>query len=236
MFTSPMSTNNTNLPQNTHEWGDFWNGEDLSIYSRDDRALPNQSSRSTNTSTVSLNRGSASFSASQSSFPPPVAPSNLDGMLKLPGMKLQPQTSIDSVASSNPGLRAAEAFVRPSPLATNGSVQKYGFDLRNCVFSFTLTATEPTKQEAPTEIFLPDYHFPPTGTTVDVSGGKWTIDADDVDGETMQMLRWWHGEGEQTITVKGLKRRMQDALEPDEEIGYFAQCRRMLTRMLGLGR
>ena len=222
--------------QNSHEWGDFWNGEDLSIYSNDDRVLPNQSSQSTNTSTVSLNRNSPSFSESRMSQSLSLDKSNIDGNLKVPPMKAVPKNSSSASSSNPPGLRAAEAFVRPSPHATNGSVLKYAFDLRNCVFTFTLEADESTMEDAPTEIFLPDYHFPPTNTNVEVSGGKWRIDADEVDGETMQMIRWWHGAGEQKITIKGLKRRMQDALEPDEDVGYFETCRRLLRTALTLGR
>lgn len=52
----------------------------------------------------------------------------------------------------------------------------------------------------------------------------------------MQMLRWWHGAGEQKIVVKGVKRKMQAALEPDEDIGYLEQCRRILGNILTFGR
>ena len=221
----------TYVGSNTHDWGDYWNGEDLSIFSNDDRALPNQSTRSMNTSTISLNRDSPSFSESRSSTLP-ITKSNVDDNLKVPPMTAISTTSTRSIL---PGLRAAEAYVRPSPIRTNGSVQKYGFDLHNCTFTFSLEADKPTEQDAPTEIFLPEYHFPPSKTQVDVSGGKYTIDADDVDGETMQMLRWWHGAGEQKISVKGMKRKVQQALEPDEEVGYVQQCQRMLKTVLGLG-
>jgi hypothetical protein len=149
-------------------------------------------------------------------------------------MKAAPTASLTPV-SNGLGLRAAEAYVRPSPHSTNGSVLKYGFDLRNCLFTFTLDAEAPTKDDTPTEIFLPDYHFPPANTNVQVSGGKWRIDADSVDGETMQMLRWWHGVGEQKITVKGAKRKTQEALTPDEDIGYLEQCRQILGKMFTFG-
>jgi hypothetical protein len=215
-------------------WGDFWNGEDLSIYSSEDRQLPNQSPLSTNTSTISLNRNSPSFSESRSASIQAPDKSNFDGHLKVPSMTATPTVSSNSVSHA-PGLRAAEAYVRPSPHSTNGSVLTYGFDLRNCVFTFTLDAEEPARDDAPTEIFLPDYHFPPTNTNVEVGGGKWRIDADGVNGETMQMLRWWHGAGEQKITVKGVKRKSQETLEPDEDIGYLEQCRRILGKVLTLG-
>jgi hypothetical protein len=220
--------------QNNYEWGDFWNGEDLSIYSREDRQLPNQSSTSTNASMVSLNRTSPSFSESRSASIQAPNVSDFDGNLKVPPMKAAPTASSTPV-SNGLGLRAAEAYVRPSPHSTHGSVLKFGFDLRNCLFTFTLDAEAPTKDDAPTEIFLPDYHFPPTNTSVEVNGGKWRIDADGVGEETMQMLRWWHGAGEQKITVKGVKRKMQQAIEPDEDIGYLEQCRRILGKMVAFG-
>jgi len=159
----------------------------------------------------------------------------MDGTLKIPPMKATPTVSSTSIQNA-PGLRAAEAYIRPSPHATNGNVLTYIFDLRNCVFTLTLDAETPTPDDTATEIFLPDYHFPPTNTSVEVSGGKWRIEADDVGGEKMQMLRWWHGAGEQKIVVKGAKQKMQAALEPDEDIGYLEQCRRILGNILTFGR
>jgi hypothetical protein len=181
-----------------------------------------------------LNRNSPSFSESRSASIQAPDKAKFDGNLKVPAMKVAPTASQASI-SNTAGLRAAEAYVRPSPHCTNGSVLKYGFDLRNCVFTFTLEAEAPTQDNAPTEIFLPDYHFPPANTNVDVSGGKWRIDEDSVDGETVQMLRWWHGAGEQKMTVKGVKRKMQEVLEPDDDIGYLEQCRRVLGKILPFG-
>jgi len=132
--------------------------------------------------------------------------------------------------SSNPGLRAAEAFVRPSPIATHGNVIKYGFDLRNCTFSFTLAAESATREDLPTEIYLPDYHFPAGQTTVEVTGGRWSIDVTDVDSQPMQTMRWWHGEGEQTITIKGVKRKAgATSGDADEEAGYYETMRNFAT-------
>ena len=124
--------------------------------------------------------------------------------------------------STSVGLRAAEAYVRPSPIYTVGSVLKYGFDLKNCTFSFSLESDRATSEELYTLIYLPDFHFPPSATSVQVSGGKWTIDVEDVDGESMQWLKWWHGQGEQNITIKGVNRKLGSANE-DEEVdeGYW---------------
>ena len=131
---------------------------------------------------------------------------------------------------NSPGYRAAEAFIRPSPIKTNDTVQKYGFDLRNCTFTLSLSAEKATSEDAPTEIFLPEYHFAASQTKVEISGGKWTISIDDVDGSTMQRLRWWHGEGEQNIKVQGVKRRQGIFMENEvDDGGYLDQCRKMAS-------
>lgn len=113
------------------------------------------------------------------------------------------------------GFRAAEAYVRPAPIAVHGNVVAFGFDLRNCVFTLSLSAETSTKETAPTEIFLPEWHFPSSGTSVAVSGGKWAISI----VEDKQTLRWWHAEGEQKITIKGVKQKL--GLLAEDEDGYY---------------
>lgn len=99
----------------------------------------------------------------------------------------------------------------------------YGFDLRRVVFTFSLLSDRATKEDVPTEIFLPEYHFPPGKTQVEVSGGRWRIDVLDVNGEGMQVMKWWHGVGEQTMTVKGVKRKPGALLDEEEDVdaGYL---------------
>lgn len=96
----------------------------------------------------------------------------------------------------------------------------------------TLDASTPVAEEYPTEIFLPEYHFEPTETTVEVSSGKWTLDIDRSDGHAMQVLRWWHGVGEESITVKGVKRQTGTDMGSDEDIGYLEQYRRSLCAVM----
>ena len=81
-----------------------------------------------------------------------------------------------------------------------------------------------TTEDTPTEIFLPEFHFPRENSEVEVSGGRWSISVDDTDGGLIQRLRWWHGKGEQTLTVKGVKRRQGIAMGKEEEEGYLDQC------------
>jgi hypothetical protein len=118
------------------------------------------------------------------------------------------------------GYRAAEAYVRPAPMYVQGNIVSYGFDLRNCTFTLNLSALAPTAENAPTELHLPEWHFPNGSTTVEVSGGKWAITME----EHVQLLKWWHAEGEQTITVKGKVRKSGMPVgAAEQEDGYLGQ-------------
>jgi len=154
-----------------------------------------------------------------------VNPGNLKDKLKTPSISSEAKAS-DSPPelTSAPGYRAAEAYVRPSPISTVGKILKSGFDLRNCIFTFTLHAHKPSTEEKPTEIFLPEFHFPKDKCEIIVSAGKWTITTDDEDGGMIQKLRWWHVEGEHSIKVTGVQRRQNMALGREEEEGYLDQC------------
>lgn len=58
-----------------------------------------------------------------------------------------------------------------------------------------------------------------------MSSGKWAISVDDKFGGLVQSLRWYHGAGKQSMTVKGVKRRQGMALGKEDEEGYYEQCR-----------
>lgn len=131
-------------------------------------------------------------------------PGNLNVKLRTPLISSRPT---DSPGLTNTlGLRAAEAYVRPSPIAVAGEIRSYGFDLRNCTFTLRLRAHGVEPEERTTEISLPDFHFPKDKCLVDVTSGKWTISSDDTDGVLTQRLRWWHLDGEQTIKITGVRK------------------------------
>ncbi|KAH0543322.1 endo-1,4-beta-glucanase [Glutinoglossum americanum] len=232
------------MSQNNHRWGDLWNGEDLSIFSLDDRPLPNYFNLD-NKSTTSLsnspdtpplnprsfNPSPPSYSQRQSTELSSISRSNLKATLSNASISAAPPSDTPAHLAT-PGFRAAEAFVRPSPIETAGTIIKHGFDLRNCIFTLSLTAPTPTQEATPTEIFLPDFHFPRGETAVDVSGGKWTISSGDVGGGVdMQKLRWWHGEGEQDIKITGVKRRAAMAVGGEED-GYLDQCQQSTCALM----
>ncbi|KAF2122034.1 glycosyl hydrolase-like protein [Lophiotrema nucula] len=210
----------TYVVSNNHYWGDNWNGEDLSIFSLDDTPLSN-ASFSRNDSRASLDTNSPSFSQAQASETLKVSPANLRKTLSGENMSAK-SVRINDVR----GLRAAEAFVRPTPVATHGDISSYGFDLRYATFKLALSAPSSTKEEAPTTIFLPEFHFPSGQTNVEVSGGKWTISTEESDGTYQQILRWWHAEGDQSMTVKGVVHKQGTALGTEEDEGYLAQCQK----------
>lgn len=130
------------------------------------------------------------------------------------------------------GLRAAEAFIRPTPVAVHGDLTTYGFDLKTSTFKLTLSAPSSTGEDAPTICFLPEFHFPSGQTSVEVSGGKWTIKSEETDGALLQILRWWHAEGDQTLTVKGVVRKSGTAIGMEEDEGYLQQCQRQACAVM----
>jgi hypothetical protein len=140
----------------------------------------------------SLDTNSPSFSRAQSSSESlGVNPGNIKKTLS--GDQMSSQSGSRDVQ----GLRAAEAFIRPTPVATHGDVTSFGFDLRSCTFKLSLSTASATAEGTPTVIFLPEFHFPSGQTSVEVSGGKWTISSEETKGAIQQMLQWWHAEGDQ---------------------------------------
>ena len=83
-------------------------------------------------------------------------------------------------------------------------------------------------EDAPTVIFLPEYHFPRKVLQVESSSGKWAISIDEADCGMglIQRLRWWHGSGRQKLVVYGVKRKLGviGEQQEEEEPGYLEQC------------
>ncbi|KAI9927715.1 hypothetical protein ASPWEDRAFT_41813 [Aspergillus wentii DTO 134E9] len=210
--------------QNDHEWGDQWNGEDLSIFSLDDPELPSGKLLPGNESQAQFDPHSPAYSESQSNTEgQQVGPGNLKHALQSPSIS----SDYSQSSKDKAGYRAAEAYIRPSPIFTNGRVSSYLFDLKNCTFTLSLVAKAGTPQDAPTEIYLPEFHFPQTETVVTVSVGKWDIDLLETNSIKVQRLRWWHAEGNQDIKIQGVKRKPGEASNaPGDDISYLEQCQK----------
>ncbi|KAH8726744.1 glycoside hydrolase superfamily [Phaeosphaeriaceae sp. PMI808] len=209
----------TYVVTNNHYWGDRWNGEDLSIFSLDDKAVP-AGPFSLSDSRASLDLTAPSFSAAQSTDTLSVTPSNLKTTI------IEERMNSSRTEGDVRGLRAAEAFIRPAPVAVHGSISSYVFDLRACTFKLLLSAPSSTAEGTPTLIYLPEFHFPSGQTSVEVSGGKWTISSGEENGVVQQTLRWWHAEGDQSLVVKGVVRKAENGLGTEEDEGYLAQCQK----------
>ncbi|PKY06096.1 putative glycosyl hydrolase [Aspergillus campestris IBT 28561] len=208
---------------NNHEWGDNWNGEDLSIYSVDDFELPSGKLLALDPDSQSqTNRHSPTYSESRNSLSDEnVGPHNLKGALRPPSIT----SEVSQSGQDKVGYRAAQAFLRPSPVTTNGTVTKHLFDLRSCTFTMTLQGQKGSVgQDAVTEIYLPDFHFPDSNTVVSVSSGEWSIDAVEINSIKAQYLRWRHPDGNQDIKIQGVKRKLTDLSPSSEDMTYLEQC------------
>jgi hypothetical protein len=169
-------------------------------------------------SRASLDTTSPSFSKAQSTDQLSITPGNLSKTIN------QDRMSSKRTDDNVRGLRAAEAFIRPTPVTVHGDISSYGFDLKTCTFKLALHAPSSTPEDAPTVVYLPEFHFPTS--TVEVSGGTWTISSDEESGALQQKLTWRHAEGDQTLTVKGVVRKQGGPLGSEEDEGYLQQCQK----------
>ncbi|KAG6104885.1 hypothetical protein E4U14_005418 [Claviceps sp. LM454 group G7] len=212
---------------NDHERGDQWNGEDLSINSVDDKlpcTSPVPKSPTLSSSAESPLKLSTTNKNRDSSLDDEIiTPGNLQHTLASPSISSN-RSAKDPELTNAPGFRGAEAFIRPTPTAVAGNVSYTGFDLRRCVYELKIRASKAAKEIAPTTVFVPEFHFPQDQCEVTVSAGKWELSSDDSEGPILQRLKWWHPEGEQSLTIQGIVRKHNIAEGSAEESGYLEQC------------
>ncbi len=196
----------TYVPDNNHQWGDLWNGEDLSIFSEHDcqavreglsipgfgglfidgQHHPQSNASSTTSSSASLDKQ-----------PHPllqlVSPQAVEEAHSIP-----PELIYD-------GARAPAAFCRPYPIATVGIPSRLDWDVKSSTFKMTVRVSpdDSSDENIMTEIYIPFVHFasdsspessgPQHGKAdsqmkadveVKVSHGKTSVKG--------QTLRWWY--------------------------------------------
>ncbi|TIB84893.1 glycoside hydrolase [Wallemia mellicola] len=138
---------------NSHEWGDGWNGEDLSIWSKDDMNSDTNKLKTLSYEESSLmpliesNHGSSSISSNSSN-------------------------TIDFLD----GTRAPEAFIRPYFEYTNGTPLYMDYSISKKTFQGRIGYNSQVKETNVTEIFIPRYFF--KNPKVDISEGDYEIDKD----------------------------------------------------------
>ncbi|KAJ5311997.1 hypothetical protein N7508_002827 [Penicillium antarcticum] len=183
------------MTENDHAYGDQWNGEDFSIFSLDDLELPeNITSRSTSSRYLTL---SEDHDTEQSTKVDP----HVQDLLTL-GYTSSDCDQSEDVSTRRRGYRAAEAYLRPSPIRVRGQLHSYDFDLKKCTFTMAMTA-KATVPHSPSEIYLPHFHFEVGNIAVTVSEGEWEIVEQEFNTVRIQCLLWWHDEGKVNIKIKG---------------------------------
>ncbi|RHZ53627.1 hypothetical protein Glove_440g10 [Diversispora epigaea] len=155
---------------NDHRWGDQWNGEDLSIYSPDHDNEKIHSMMIPSSTTTTINNDSSNNKNNHHQ----VLGFNRVGFNR--GLDL--------------GGRALESLLRPFPIKTCGEPKYLTFDPYKKYFEYIFKNPENPKNNTPTEIYLPRYHFNDAEDfNVYHSSGKWKWDRDS------QLLLYWHDIG-----------------------------------------
>ncbi|CAO1630031.1 unnamed protein product [Parajaminaea phylloscopi] len=162
----------TYCPDSTHAWGDGWNGEDLSVWSLDDRKSPKtqmtmqsgpgvELSRDSSSATLSAVKGTAKSTVLKQT----VQTESLSDSRSEDGDLMQASTQLpNSIIPLIDGSRAAAAFYRPYPIAVAGDPVSIDFDIASATFKLVIDAqssssSSNTAGSAPTEIFVPLVHY-----------------------------------------------------------------------------
>ncbi|KAG0152071.1 hypothetical protein CROQUDRAFT_650110 [Cronartium quercuum f. sp. fusiforme G11] len=160
----------TYCPDNSHAWGDLWNGEDLSLWSADDAACHEAGYTEPSTKFGrTLARPHQYTYGARSNGPTP------DGSAVTLLMRSQPSLAGQAIEPDgtgigtrelnlNDGARALPGFCRPFPVATVGVPVYFNFDIASATFELTVEVSAVEEDEAwanglATEIYIPAAHF-----------------------------------------------------------------------------
>ncbi|CBQ67652.1 conserved hypothetical protein [Sporisorium reilianum SRZ2] len=162
----------TYCPDSSHEWGDDWNGEDLSIWSQDD--VKGAEAESSSQSSIRRKQSTSSTSSLRSKRLTSLTPlsSGLTSSSSLHLPALVPGDDDYHAPNLLNGSRAAAAFCRPFPVATVGTPASIDFDIKSSEFAYAVdvTAAELGKPGLATEIYLPFLHYGADGVAAAASG------------------------------------------------------------------
>ncbi|KAJ1557683.1 hypothetical protein HK096_005898, partial [Nowakowskiella sp. JEL0078] len=174
-------------PTNDNQWGDHWNGEDFSIYSpKPSRRKPKNKMVPSQLQTE-IHPDSPSKPNKLETPTTPTTPFDLTPVVfQLEGSRAH---------HHHIGGRALDAVIRPYAAKIQGVPCHMEFDLQNLEFVLETDTTGVPRVEdvepAPTEIFVPNYHYgcddgvEDDVVVVTVSDGRWLY------VKERQTLLWW---------------------------------------------
>lgn len=138
-------------PENSHQWGDGWNGEDLSIWSPDDMG------RRTKQEEYPIHPPASIIPRGLT----PESTTSLLASLKLTNGSMADVHKAISFLDLNDGARSLPAFCRPFPMSVVGRPVQVDFDIKSSLFKLTISVrSEDVKDpDIPTEIFVPLVHY-----------------------------------------------------------------------------
>ncbi|KAG2235046.1 hypothetical protein INT48_008969 [Thamnidium elegans] len=166
------------MPDNNEQWGDLWNGEDLSIWQ--------------NPITKTLSTAAHSTAASSSTT---VAAIEMD--------KTESAEGKQTLISNQFNGRNVLSLHRPHPMLTSGTPLKIDFvsPTENTCASFEYILRHDSACEGPTEIYVPSCHFP-CPPSVEITTGRWELKTVN---DSYSILLWWiDEESEAKLNLKGI--------------------------------
>lgn len=162
--------------ENSHKWGDSWNNEDFSIWSKDD---------------VSGNQAATQFDVKLQNDSDVVSSFSTIPHGHISEVSLEEKKSAPFLN----GIRALHAILRPYPLKVSGQFKNAEFDLTGKEYKLMIDSNVEDSGSNHTLIYLPKIHFPMGQTSIKTTSGTFLYDPD------KQILRWSHETGIQTITL-----------------------------------
>ncbi|OCF58151.1 cytoplasmic protein [Kwoniella mangroviensis CBS 10435] len=142
------------VPDHCHEWSDNWNGEDLSLWSKDD--IPRETFHDESKSSPVINSSlsiptSSSTTLTASRSTTPKIPFTLES---ISAGDIPPSLILD-------GSRALSAFCRPFPIRTVGVPDRIDFDIATTAFKYVVKVklNDIASDQIATEIYVPYVHY-----------------------------------------------------------------------------
>lgn len=203
--------------ENSHRWGDGFNNEDFSVWSKDDYdgyQYPAGGVPGNKANSVMLNeqhlqhhlQNSNGNSTVDSSNAPSIFDSENDSSaessfaLRHGGAGSAGNGAGGSAngvvgCPSYNGFRAIDSLKRPYAIAISGEFIESEFNLKELKYELHIRGDSRNF----TKIYLPNWHFPSDGVDIQVSSGRFEFNENNP-----EVLEWHHGSGVQKIVCKNI--------------------------------